>query len=70
MARDGLTKPDGSPPILAMAAGLHQFPDHFYLDKPPVAVQKVMFAVLAPIAKLAGYRKVYSYHSEARVSRL
>ncbi len=68
MARDGLTKADGTPPILAMAAGLHQFKDHFYLDKPPVAVQKAMFALLAPIAKLAGYRKAYSYHSEARAT--
>lgn len=68
MARDGLTKPDGSPPILAMAAGLHQFKDHFYLDKPPVAVQKIMFALLAPIAKLAGYRKAYSYKREARAT--
>ena len=70
MARDGLTKPDGSPPILAMAAGLHQFPNHFYLASPPVAVQKAMFALLAPIAKLAGYRKAYSYHPEARATVL
>jgi quercetin dioxygenase-like cupin family protein len=66
MARDGLTKADGTPPVLAMAAGLHQFKDHFYLDKPPVAVQKAMFALLAPIAKLAGYRKAYTYKPEAR----
>ena len=70
MARDGLTKPDGAPPILAMAAGLHQFKDHFYLDKPPVAVQKIMFAVLAPIAKLAGYRNVYTYFPDARATVL
>jgi hypothetical protein len=67
MARDGLTKADGTPPFLAMATGLHQFKDHFYLDKPPVAVQKVIFALLAPIAKIAGYRKSYSYHQSPAV---
>jgi quercetin dioxygenase-like cupin family protein len=68
MARDGLTKPNGTPPILAMAAGLHQFKDHFYLDKPSIKMQKTMFALLAPIAKLAGYRQAYPYKREARVS--
>jgi uncharacterized RmlC-like cupin family protein len=69
MARDGLTKADGTPPILAMAAGLNQFKDHFYLDKPSVKMQKTIFAFLAPIAKFAGYRKAYSYKREARSSK-
>lgn len=56
MARDGLTKTDGTPPLLAMAAGLHQFKDPFYLDKPSVKMQKIMFALLAPIAKRADHR--------------
>jgi len=45
----------GNPDFLLIAAGLHRFKDHIYLDRPPVIVQKLLFAVLAPIARLFGY---------------
>jgi mannose-6-phosphate isomerase-like protein (cupin superfamily) len=64
MARDGLTKPDGSPPLLAMAHALHTYPDHFYLAKVPIWIQKQLFAALAPFAKLRGYKKAYRYFPE------
>ncbi len=45
----------GEPSFLLMALTLHTFKDHFYVAGPPVWVQKVLFATLAPIARLMGY---------------
>jgi mannose-6-phosphate isomerase-like protein (cupin superfamily) len=46
----------GVPHKLLMALMLHTYRGHFYLAGPPVWLQKVMFAALAPIARLKGYR--------------
>lgn len=45
----------GDPDFLLIAASLHTFKDHIYLARPPVFVQKLLFALLAPVARLAGY---------------
>jgi NAD(P)H-flavin reductase len=55
------TRPDwfdaqGVPHKLLMALMLHTHRGHFYLAGPPIWLQKVMFAALAPIARLKGYR--------------
>jgi mannose-6-phosphate isomerase-like protein (cupin superfamily) len=55
------TRPDwfdaqGVPHKLLMALMLHTYRGHFYLAGPPIWLQKVMFAALAPIARLKGYR--------------
>jgi hypothetical protein len=39
-----------------MALMLHTYRGHFYLAGPPIWLQKVMFAALAPVARLKGYR--------------
>ncbi len=44
------------PHKLLLALMLHTYRDHFYVAGPPVWLQKVMFAALAPIARLKGYR--------------
>jgi hypothetical protein len=41
---------------LLTALMLNTYRGHFYLAGPPVWLQKVMFAALAPIARLKGYR--------------
>lgn len=46
----------GDPDFLFIAASLNIFRDHTYLARPPVIVQKIMFAALAPLARLLGYR--------------
>ena len=46
----------GVPHKLLLALMLHTYRDHFYVAGPPVWLQKIMFAVLAPIARLKGYR--------------
>jgi mannose-6-phosphate isomerase-like protein (cupin superfamily) len=46
----------GDPDFLLIAASLHRFPDHTYLARPPVFIQKLLFALVTPIARLSGYR--------------
>ena len=48
--------PRGDPKLLLIAAFLHRYKGHLYLAGPPVFVQKLLFALLAPIARLMGYR--------------
>src|SRR6185436_287704 len=48
--------PRGDPDFLLIAASLHRFPDHTYLARPPVVIQKLLFALVTPIARLSGYR--------------
>jgi mannose-6-phosphate isomerase-like protein (cupin superfamily) len=45
----------GDPPLLAMALKFHLYRDHMYLAWPPVILQKLLFALLAPVARLRGY---------------
>lgn len=46
----------GDPRFLLIALILHTYRNHLYLAGPPVLLQKVLFAVLAPLARLKGYR--------------
>jgi quercetin dioxygenase-like cupin family protein len=47
---------DGEPPLLLRALTLHKFRGHGYAAGIPLWVQKALFASLAPIAQLMGYR--------------
>jgi mannose-6-phosphate isomerase-like protein (cupin superfamily) len=46
----------GDAHILLIALVLHTYRDHLYLAGPPIFLQKILFAVLAPLARLCGYR--------------
>jgi hypothetical protein len=46
----------GDPKPLFVAVTLNAYQDHFYLAKPSVNLQKWLFALMAPIARLLGYR--------------
>ncbi len=46
----------GDPHLLLIALVLHTYRDHLYLAGVPVVLQKLLFAVLAPLARLRGYR--------------
>ena len=48
--------PGGEPKLLGMALALHTFNDHLYLAGPPIWLQKLVFAALSPMARLADYR--------------
>jgi mannose-6-phosphate isomerase-like protein (cupin superfamily) len=49
-------KRDGSVKLLPVALALHAFRDHLYIAGPPIPVQKLLFTVLSPVARLFGYR--------------
>lgn len=46
----------GDVKLLAISLFLHEFRDHLYLAGPPVWLQKILFAGLAVVARIAGYR--------------
>lgn len=46
----------GDPKLLLVAATLNAYRSHFYLANPAVGLQAWLFAFLAPLARLFGYR--------------
>ncbi len=61
LARDGKLDRHGMPAFLQIAAMVP--PGEMYLAKPPLPLQKLLFAILGPIANLRGYRFVYPRYS-------
>jgi quercetin dioxygenase-like cupin family protein len=62
LARDGKTNEVGAPRNpLRLALVLRHFEDEVYFVRPPLAVQRVIFGVLARVARLLGYRAEYPY---------
>ena len=60
----------GDPDFLLIAASLNTFKDHIYLAKPPVLLQKLLFALLAPFARMAGYKtEVKPVHTQSIACR-
>jgi hypothetical protein len=58
------TNAKGMPNLLQVAIFVKEFEDVLNFTKPPRAVQKVLFGILAPIARLLGYRGSYSEYLE------
>ena len=65
LAADGKTNADGVPNILQLAVILRAFGDEFRASSPPYFVQRLLFALLAPIGRLFGYRARYDQFSGA-----
>ena len=64
LARDGKTDENGAPSLLQQAVTLDGINrGEIYLASPPVPVQKVILAVLAPVGRLLGYRDHYQRYS-------
>jgi mannose-6-phosphate isomerase-like protein (cupin superfamily) len=59
LARDGKTDKKGMPNLLQSAVIARAHLDDYALAKVPVALQRMLFAVLAPIGRLFGYRARY-----------
>lgn len=66
LARDGRLDEDGVPPFLQTALISSAY--GIYLPRPPVALQKALFALLVPVGRLAGYRASYPEYSGADAS--
>lgn len=59
MAREGKTDAKGRPNLLQAALIIREFDDVIRFVEPPRVVQKVLFGILAPVARLLGYRAFY-----------
>ena len=59
LAQDGKTDGKGRPNLLQLSLFAQEFSDVVIFTEPPPAVQKILFSLLAPIARLAGYRGSY-----------
>lgn len=57
IAQEGRANSQGGPPFLQVAASARLWDS--YLGGPPVAMQRALFAVLGPLARLRGYRASY-----------
>jgi len=59
--KDGKINEKGLPSLLKLAVSVPYFGDEIRLTSPPWAVQKAIFAMLAPIGRLLAYRAQYPY---------
>jgi quercetin dioxygenase-like cupin family protein len=60
LARDGKTNEAGMPPLLQVALMANKYAGEFRLAKPPFWLQRVLFTLLSPLARLKGYRATYT----------
>jgi quercetin dioxygenase-like cupin family protein len=59
LAREGHVNKRGMPHPLQLALLATEFSDVIVFRKPPAAVQRVLFRILAPLARRRGYRATY-----------
>lgn len=59
LGRDGKTNAKGLPNVLQVAVFMHAYRDELAMAKPPLAVQRLVFGLLAPLGRLAGFRASY-----------
>ncbi|WP_128546763.1 cupin domain-containing protein [Larkinella soli] len=59
LVNDGKTNETGTPGLLQVALMVNRFNHVFRPAKPPFGVQKVVFGILSPFARLLGYRSTY-----------
>lgn len=64
LARDGETDAAGKPSLLQLALMANELRDTARPSSPPLPVQRVIFGVLAPIARLRGLRPLRDYRHD------
>lgn len=64
LAVDGKTNAKGMPGPLQLVAIAREFRDVVEFKRPPPAVQRLAFGVLAPLAQMRGYRGIYPRYAE------
>jgi mannose-6-phosphate isomerase-like protein (cupin superfamily) len=65
LGRDGKTNRKGLPNLLQLAVLMREYEDEMRLAKPPFAIQRMLFAPLAIVGRILGYRSRYPHHSQA-----
>jgi len=69
LAQDGKTNAKGVPNPLQLSVFAREFEDVVIFVKPPRPVQKVMFGLLSPVARLFGYRGSYPEYRERMINK-
>jgi quercetin dioxygenase-like cupin family protein len=64
LAQDGKTNSKGMPNLLQAAIFAREFSDVLYFTRPPLWVQRLLFGVLAGVARTLGYRGSYPEYLE------
>ena len=59
LANDTNTTEKGMPGVLQMALLAQRFSNVYRLAKPPFIAQQILFGILSPVARLAGYKSEY-----------
>jgi quercetin dioxygenase-like cupin family protein len=59
LAADGKTNTEGIPGILQIALTVGKYGNIIRLVKPPLALQRILFSILKPLAWSLGYRPTY-----------
>lgn len=70
LAHEGKTNAKGVPNPLQMAVIGQEFSDVLVMASPPPAVQRAVFAILAPLGRALGYKAIYPHHLEHQVARV
>jgi quercetin dioxygenase-like cupin family protein len=68
-SRQGKLNKNGQAPLLALVVVLAAYPDHIYVHRIPIWLQKAVIAVLAPIGRRLGYKPYASYFEDAPKQR-
>jgi quercetin dioxygenase-like cupin family protein len=69
LAHEGRVRKDGMPDLLQAAVIADEFSDVIRFVKPPRAIQRVLFGVLAPVGRRRGRRATYAHHRALVVQR-
>lgn len=67
LAQDGKTNKEGMPNLLQTAVLMQEYGDAIYPSSPPRPVQKILFAILAPVGRALGYRPDHPYPKTKQV---
>ncbi len=67
LAQDGKTNTKGVPNLLQMAVIAKEFNDIVVFLNPPPWTQRILFGILAPLGRLAGYQAIYPHYLERSV---
>jgi quercetin dioxygenase-like cupin family protein len=62
LGKEGKTNAKGMPNLLQLAVISTEFKDIIQFMNPPIAVQRILFGVLAPLGRLLGYRAIYPHY--------
>jgi quercetin dioxygenase-like cupin family protein len=68
LAHDGKVDAKGMPDLVQLAVIADAFGDVIVFTKPPRAVQRALFGVLAPIGRRRGRRAVYPHHRQTVIT--